>query len=368
MQAFKTDRAILTMKVLHVKSTMAIGGAERLMTEMLPLMKKEIEVELLINEKSDSEFYRKLESEGIKIHSLNYPKLYSPLNVFRIVRWLRQYDLVHVHLFPSLYFVAVANFFIRKPLIYTEHSTYNKRRDKWYLRPIEKWIYSRYQRIISISEKTNNNLKQWIKAKSDDKRFVIINNGIDLTKFFICRHTVAYPHTLIMIARFSPAKDQATIIKALTLLSDNVHLILVGDGVNRKKCEQMAVEIGVGERVHFTGQQADVIQWIEKADIGIQSSNWEGFGLTAVEMMAGGLPVIATEVDGLKQVVEGAGELFKVGDYHQLAKIIKHLISDESYYHEVQRRCTERVALYDIKRMTDEYINIYKRILGDGNR
>lgn len=355
-------------KVLHIKATLLIGGAERLMAEMLPLMNKEIEVALLINLRVDNAFSQMLQKGRVTIYTLDYPKLYSPWNIIKLVRWLRQYDLIHVHLFPSLYFVAIANVFAHKPLVYTEHSTFNKRRGKWYMQPIEKWMYGQYKKIISISQLTEVNLKKWIGASSDDPRFVIVNNGINLGEFSNVKHEKLYPHTLIMIGRFYLAKDQATIIRAMKLLAEDVHLILVGDGVGREKCQLLTAELGLQKRVHFVGIQSDVPSWIAKADIGIHSSHWEGFGLTAVEMMAGGLPVIASDVDGLREVVQGAGEIFPCGDYKRLAEIVTHLLDDKDYYEQVKNRCQKRAEEYDIQTMTKAYLNVYREVLGDGHQ
>jgi glycosyltransferase involved in cell wall biosynthesis len=262
-----------------------------------------------------------------------------------------------------LYWVAFANLFVKRKLVYTEHSTYNKRRNKWYLAPFERWAYSRYTKIISISDQTESNLKSWLNVDGEDKRFVVINNGVNLNEFKDCAHEKEYPHTLIMVARFAPAKDQATIIRAMALLDKDVHLILVGDGETIESCKVLASELAVNERVHFVGMQSDIPNWIAKADIGIQSLHWEGFGLTAVEMMAGGLPVVASDVEGLKQVVEGAGILFPHGDYEKLADIVKRLLSDAEYYEQVKRRCLERCERYSIKSMVESYINVYKEIL-----
>lgn len=352
------------MKVLHIMPILSVGGASRLLSEIVPLMnQKTEETAFLINRCDNSAFLRYFEEAGANLIILDINNLYNPWSIVKISRIIKQYDLIHVHLFPSLYIVALANLCVGKPLVYTEHNTHNKRRDKGYLRPVEKWIYSRYKRIISISQLTERNLKSWLECEVSDNRFVVVNNGVPLEDFKKSIHERVYPHTLIMVARFAPAKDQATIIRAMKLLDDDVHLILVGDGDNKKTCQSLAYEIGVIERVHFVGTQSDVPNWIGKADVGIQSSKWEGFGLTAVEMMAGGLPVIASDVDGLKQVVEGAGVLFPCGDHVKLAEEVNKLLSDEGYYLKIKQRCIERCEEYDIKRMVNSYLEIYSDIL-----
>lgn len=351
------------MKILHIMPMLGVGGASRLLSEITPLMNKQDETAFLINKVANDAFLKKFIDGGVKVHSLQYPRIHSPWNIFKIARHLKNYDVVHVHLFPSIYWVALANLFARKPLVYTEHSTYNKRRAKAYLKPIERWVYGRYKKIISISDLTEKNLKEWLGAKNHDKRFVVINNGVNLSEFKVSKHEKLYPHTLIMVARFVPAKDHITIIKAMTLLGDDVHLIFVGDGETRNSCQSLVNELGVEQRVHFVGLQSDVANWIGKADIGIQSSNWEGFGLTAVEMMAGGLPVVASDVDGLRQVVEGAGVLFPCGDHKKLAEEIKKLLADKLYYEEVKSKCQERSNEYDIKQMVNSYLTVYKEVL-----
>jgi len=353
------------MKVLHVISTLETGGAQRLLVDMLPIMGKREEMTVLVNLSEETPFLMALQEAGVKVKSLNYRRLYSPLNICKIRRHLKKYDMIHVHLFPSLYWVAFANLFLGKKLIYTEHSTYNSRRSKQWLRPLEKYVYSRYTKILSISDLTQSNLKQWLKVVDNDRRFEIVNNGVDLSHFHSKNKTRNGSKVLIMVSRFAESKDQATVIRSMALLDKHIRLVLVGDGPTIEQCKTLAKELNVADRVDFVGMQSNVSRWLEKADIGIQSSKWEGFGLTAVEMMAAGLPVIATSVDGLKQVVEGAGELFNVGDEKELVNKVNRLVSDVNYYETVSGRCMERATIYDIKTTAQKYLNIYKEIFED---
>lgn len=352
------------MKILHIMPILSVGGASRLMSEIVPMMNssEDVKVDFLISKCLNDTFMPEFEKTGVKVYILGH-SIYNPLIIYKIAKYLKQYDIIHVNLFPSLYWVALANIVAHKLLVYTEHNTTNKRRDKQYLRFCEKWVYKQYRKIISISEGTQSNLKKWIRADKEDKRFVVINNGVKLDAFKNVKKEQIYPHTLVMVARFAPSKDQATIIRAMTLLDKDVHLILVGNGETIESCKQLAQELAVNERVHFVGTQSDVPSWIGKADVGIQSSHWEGFGLTAVEMMAGGLPVVASDVEGVKQVVEDAGVLFPHGDYEKLAEEIKKLLYNKDYYEQVKKRCIERSKKYDIKTMVESYMNIYKEIL-----
>lgn len=347
------------MKIVHVIGSMGIGGAERLLADMLPLQAQSNDVKLVVLKEEKSHFHHIVANAGIEIHNLACKSYYNPLNVCALIKYIKNADIVHAHLFPTVYWVAFASLFCRKPkLVYTEHSTHNKRRDKKYLRPIEHFVYSKYRRIIGISQQTQETLMQWLKAKPFDPRFVVINNGVALDKFTNTQQKVD-TNCLIMISRFAKMKDQETVIRAMTYVENCAQLFLVGDGPNKQHCEDIARNIGVEERVHFLGARYDIPELVSQSYIGIQSSIWEGFGLTAVELMAAGKPVLATNVNGLKQVVEGAGKLFEVGDYRTLAILINDLLKNKELYNTTAAKCRKRAQLYDIKTTVEKYQAVY---------
>lgn len=351
------------MKILHIISSLEIGGAQRLLSDILPLLAKGNEVTLLVNKDIDNDFSKKVREAGVKIVSMQCSDPYRLKNIFLLIKMMKGYDIVHVHLFPSLYWAALASLFTHVNLVYTEHSTSNRRRGKWYFRPIESFAYNRYKRIISISEQARDALVTWIGASSTDKRYVVVNNGVNLAHFTANATNNRSLKTLIMVSRFVASKDQMTVLRAMRLLPNDIQLILVGDGENLEACKTFAERQGLSDRIQFVGNQSDINAWIAKADVGIQSSKWEGFGLTAVELMAAGKPVVATDVNGLRQVVEGAGLLFPVGDEERLAAMVTRLLDDESYYKEIAGKCSERAKMYDIHVTVDQYLEIYNEII-----
>ena len=348
------------MKVLHVISSLEIGGAQRLLSDLLPIQKQQgIDVSLLVLKSEDSAFSKKVADAGVPIISLNVKSFRNPFLAFRVRKIIMRYDVVHAHLVHALYICSLAARGLKTKLVYTEHSTSNNRRGKTYVRPIEKFIYGRYDKLISISQQTQDALQDWL--QSNDGRFVVINNGVD-TKVFANIHKEVIPKSLIMVSRFASSKDQETVIRAMKDLDDGVILRLVGDGENLEHCKQVARECGVENRVQFLGARADVAELVAESYIGIQSSNWEGFGLTAVEIMACGKPVIATNVDGLMQVVEGAGELFSVGDYKDLARIVNRILISQTLYEEMSRQSRVRAAEFCITQTAQKYTKVYKSL------
>lgn len=348
------------MKVLHVISSLEIGGAQRLLSDLLPLQKQQgLDVSLLVLRSEDNDFSRKIAAAGVEILSLNAKGYRNPFLAMKMRHIIRHYDVVHAHLVYALYLCSLAARGLKTGLVYTEHSTYNNRRGFFFLRPIEKWIYGRYQKLISISRQTQEALQTWL--QSDDARFSVVNNGIDI-KYFSSIHQEVIPKSLIMVSRFAPSKDQETVIRAMPLLDQEITLRLVGDGKNLAHCQQVAKECQVEDRVTFFGARTDVADLMAASYIGIQSSKWEGFGLAALEMMAVGLPVIATDVDGLKQVVEGVGVLFPVGDVVALSQTIQAIMGDKTTYDRMSRLSKDRAKGYDLSYLVCAYSEVYRHI------
>ena len=246
-------------------------------------------------------------------------------------------------------------------LVTTEHSANNRRRGKWYLKPIDKWLYNRYKSIICISEQPAENLRKHIGTKES---ITIINNGVDVEKFLYPIKDIAQNQSFLIsqVSSFNNAKDQDTLVQAIKELPENYKLKLVGDGVRRPIVETLVKTLGLTERVDFLGIRTDIPEILKQSDIVVLSSHWEGLSLSSIEGMASGRPFIASDVDGLHEIVKGAGILFPHGDYKQLAKEIRQLCNNPVHYNVVARECQERAKQYDISIMAEEYNQLYKSL------
>lgn len=354
------------MKILQVIVTLGSGGAQKLLEELLPRFNQEIQTDVLMLVDTKSKTVDSLRANGVNIMTIGAKFYYNPLISFKLIKYFKLYDIVHVHLFPTIYWSAIASLFCKTKLVYTEHSTSNRRRGNMLFNLLDKIAYSRYTKVIAISEGTRKQLIKWLDVKDQNSRFVTINNGIDIEKFrkksLESKNQDSNVTNLLMISRFVKAKDHKTVIRAIQHLDNNYHLQFVGDGELQEDAMEYARELGVDNRISFLGRREDIPDLIARCDIGIQSSNWEGFGLTAVEVMAAGKPIIATRVDGLQQVVEGAGLTFNVGDVKTLASHIKKLATDLSYYKIISDACIQRSKEYDINIMERRYIDLYNII------
>lgn len=354
------------MKVLHVITSLRMGGAEKLMTELLPQMKEcGIAVELCVFDGVKTFLYEELVRKGVVVHVLG-TSVYSPLNIIRLMRIIRQYDVVHTHNTACQYYVAIASVFARCKLVTTEHSTDNRRRGNLFWKWIDKWMYSRYERVICISEETKRNLVYHLYGKDlvfSDK-YLTIYNGIDLTKYVhpSVRISNGNSYVILMVGAFRWQKDQQTIVNALSLLGQNYKVCFAGAGEQKlmEKCKILAKQLNVINRVEFLGAITDIPQLLQTVDVIVQSSHVDGFCLAAVEGMASGKPVIASDIPGLGDIVGGYGILFPHEDYKALAMEIRKVCEDREYCEEVVRRCQKRARMFDISVMVKKYMDVYK--------
>lgn len=354
------------MRVLHVITDLNTGGAEKLMVDLLPrLAKDEIEVELAVFNGVITPFFEALSQAGIKIHEFgrtaNY---YSPRHVVRLVRLARRFDIVHTHNTAPQLFGAIAGLFCGKKWITTEHTTTSHRRVRWF-RPIERWMYRRYAAVVAISEGAAEAVREVAGKKGPEIR--VIPNGVDLARYeqasSLDRASIGRSlrdkKVILMVGRLSYQKDQATVIRAMHKLPGKVELWLAGYGETELALKTLAKEVGVADSVCFLGMRTDVPALLKAADIVVQSSHIEGFGLAAVEAMAAGKPVIASDIPGLHDVVAGAGILFEHGNDSLLAESIARLLNDEKLYKVLAEKGKQRAKRYGINRMTEMYLNVY---------
>lgn len=359
------------MRVLHVINSLQLGGAEALLSYLVPhLHRRGMAVVLYVLNRTQSPLEQDLVTGGAKVYFSGRASVYSAAHVLHLARHLRhnRYDLGHVHLFPSQLWTAFAARMarLRIPLVTTEHNTHNRRRKPWF-RPLDRWMYRQYEAIACNSEATASELVRWLPELA--RKVHVVRNGIPIEHFreasALCKTRIVGEGDcpiVLSVARFSEQKDHGTLLRALARVPE-AHLVLVGDGATRAEMEAATMALGIGDRVHFLGRRQDVPQLIKMADIYVQSSHWEGFGIATVEAMAGGLPVVVSRVPGLADVVGDAGLLFEPGDDQQLAECLNALLQNPQLRSEMGKKSLACAAKFSIEHTADEYVAFYNRVL-----
>lgn len=361
------------MKVLHVINCFArSGGAEKFLFDLaLQIKRQGIDIEILslvAPAVQNREFVENAEKSGIPVHILRQEALYSLKNIGRLRRFFREhrFEVVHVHLFPAQYWCAFARNNLFK-LVFTEHSTDNRRRRHWLFRFIDRCVYQFYDKVICISEKTEELLlKQIGKIPT-----VIIPNGINMEVFSAAKpveldkllNAGSDVKLVTMCAAFRKGKDYMTLFRAVKFLPENIHVLCVGSGELKDEHENYCREQGLLSRVHFLGLRKDVASIFKASDVVVLSTNYEGFSIAMLEAMASGKPFIASDVPGIGDLVKGYVTLFPLGDEKCLADSILRVLEDRDYSSDIVRKSLEFARRYDIVSTASQYVELYRKLL-----
>ena len=359
------------MKVLQVINSLGTGGAEKLLLGTIPKYHAAgLTMDLLLLNGTYYPFLLELKRRhNVTIFDFGKGSVYNPMHTLRMVKFLKRYDLVHVHLFPSLYWVGLAKWltFSRTPLLFTEHNTSNRRRGNPIFKILDKWMYSRYRKIITISSEVDTGIKKHLGFK--ENRFEHIQNGAPVNE--IGNTTPASREALglkkndkvlIQVASFTLQKDQNTLIKALTQQNDSVKLLLVGDGPLLNASKDLVNQLNLEDKVQFLGIRMDVPALLRMADIVVLSTHYEGLSLSSIEALASGRPFVASDAPGVTSMLSGAGVLFPIGDENALATRLKELMESSELYSDVVQKCLTRAQEFSIDTMIEKHMRLYSEI------
>ena len=171
-----------------------------------------------------------------------------------------------------------------------------------------------------------------------------------------------------MVARFEPQKDHACLLRALAGAPGKWRAVLVGDGPTHPAAEALARELGIADRVSFPGSRDDVPDVLAGAHVFSLASRWEGLPRTILEAMRAGLPVVASDVDGVGEAVadEETGFLVPAGDSAALGRRLGQLFAYPSLRKRMgdagRRRYEES---FTFERMVAETAAVYDAVLAE---
>lgn len=357
------------MKILQVITSLRVGGAEKLVADMAPLLQaKGHVVDVFVFDGGKTPFLQQLEDNGVSVIRHNHgASMYDPKNILKLRNLIPQYDIVHTHNTSCQYYVAIAKNLCKcnhVRFVTTEHSANNRRRNSFLFKYLDLFMYAQYHSIIAISDKATINLQTYL---GDSFKIITIYNGINLQKFINAKALLydavfkkkAGDFIITMVAGFRKEKDQDTLIKALKFLPESCKLWLIGEGVRKIICEELVQSLDLSDRVVFGGIRTDIPSILKTSDLIVMSSHWEGLSLSSIEGMSMGKPFIASDVDGLHEIVEGYGILFPHQNEKALAGAILQLLENTNEAKKVAEKCLEKACQYDISKTVDAYLEIY---------
>lgn len=232
-----------------------------------------------------------------------------------------------------------------------------------FTRMTSKSILQNADAVLALTE----DMKQKIREICD-KEISVVPNGIDLERFKISSgdKKEGNAKAVIFIGRLHPVKGVQYLIEAMAIVRQqmpDVKLVIVGDGVERARLEKLAERLNLNDCIQFTGQvpQESIPRLMHQADVFALSSLSESFGIVNLEAMAAGLPIVATNVGGIPDIVEEGvnGYLVNAKNPEEIAERVVILLQDDEMREEISANNREKAESYTWDKVTGTVEGIY---------
>ncbi len=349
------------IKLLILINNFGMGGAQNMIYEQLKCIDREtfdVSVLCFAHRENDS-----LANKVEKIQSVKYLNLYGkplPVMLFKIFREIDKIkpDIIHSHLGGNV-FSVLWGLLHNKSVVVTAHTSPEKAFPKRLIPFLKLGIRKKNVRIVAVSKENRQLMKSFFNIGDDRCHYV--NNGIDLERYYRKQHE---KFTFINVGRQDENKNQIAIVKCFARLKKeipNIMLYLVGDGDKHDMLIEETKRMELEDCVILTGNVANTEDYYAVSDCYVQSSHREAMPLTALEAMAAGLPLISTDVGGMKDIVSNEnGYLIDDGDEEALYKSMKNMAIISSEKRDMlQKVSLDKIKQYSSKQMAGNYEQIY---------
>jgi glycosyltransferase involved in cell wall biosynthesis len=354
------------LRVAHLTLGLDVGGQEKLLVEFARRADRARFDLRFISLGHRGVLADDIEAHGWPVTAMGVPSGLRPSLIVKLAGLIRRWrpDVVHLHDQRALFYAAPAAWLARVPMIaQTRHGRDIDATPRQTMVVLQ--LSKLVDRFVCVSEEVAALSRQQGIA---GPRLGTILNGIDLSRFGFGGPDPAGP--VVTVARLSPEKDVANLVRATALAAQQASELRVevaGGGPCMQDLKQLAADEGVAERITFLGEVRDVPALLGRARIFVLPSRSEGIPLTALEAMACGIPVVATRVGGLPEVVDDGvtGMLVPSADPGALAEAIVEIWNDPGRGEKLGRAGRRRAEeLFDVRRMVAQYEALYQERSG----
>jgi len=349
--------------LLLLSDNFDIGGKEIMLVNILKnIDRSRFNVHLIILSHK-GELIKKIKRFGIKPVLMSRAHKVDVKTILKLRRYIihNRIDIIHTNDWIDSLYIVPACLGLSVIKIATVHG-YEK---GWHLF-VHRKILNKFHAIIAVSKSLLNNL---MKMRYNNINIFVVYNSYDEERFHFTKSSflIHNPPKLVMVSRFDWCKQQEVVVRAVGLLKKwgiAVTLDFVGDGIKKyvEPVKRLVTRMNLKNEIKFLGIIKDVGKILPDYDIFIMSSSRESFGLSLVEAMAVGLPVIASDIDSFREILGNGkyGILFKTGDENSLAVKIKRLIEDKYLYREMALKARERADEFTPSNMIKKLEKIYE--------
>lgn len=366
----------MTKRILHVIPTLDRSGAEKQLTLLARgLPRAEFDVHVCALTRSGP-LAETLAEAGVPLTVIGKSYKFDPSAFWRLKKHIGQLqpDLVQTWLFAANSYGRAAALSAGAPCLVASERCADPWKT-WHEFAIDRWLARRTDRIVV----NGGGVRDFYAAHGLPlQKFTLIPNGIDpLPASTLSREDLlrqldlpADARLLGAVCRLWPQKrlkDLLWMTDLLKVVRDDVHLLVIGDGPQRARLERFQRLIKIEDKVHFLGHRADVPQLLPHFDMLLLASEYEGLPNAVMEAMAAGLPVLASDIAGNRDLVAPGetGYLIPVGDRASFARYALKLLNDPQLRRQMGDAARDRVlSQFSVERMVERHAELYRELLG----
>jgi glycosyltransferase involved in cell wall biosynthesis len=368
----------MTVRALQIIPTLDRSGAEKQLTLLaagLPRERFDVRVCVLTR---TGPLAADLDAAGIPWTLIGKRWKADPLALWKLRRHIQEWkpDLVQTWLFAANSFGRAAALSAGVPRVVASERSVDPWKSGWQF-GVDRWLARRTAAIVVNSTGVRD---FYTRHGLPNEKFEVIPNGVELpppstrTRADLLKELGLPEGARIVgaVGRLWPQKRLKDLIWAADLLKvirDDVHLLIIGDGPLRDRLERYRRQVRIEDRVHFLGHRADVADLLPHFDVLWLGSGYEGMPNVVMEAMAAGVPVVATDIPGTRDLVQTnvTGYLVPIGDRAGFAKYTRKLLDDDALRNAFgaagQARMREE---FSVAKMIERYAAFYERILASG--
>ena len=365
----------MKIRVLETLATLKRAGAERVAVSIacgLDSARFETEV-VSLKPPFPGGFEPVLEEHGVAVRHLGKRDGFDPRMWPRLAAAMRAFrpDIVHTHSYVMRYALPAWSVARSGAMVHTVHNLAERE-----VEPLGRAVHRLAFRMGAVPVAISNEVARSFERMYGFAPAATIPNGADTRNGFRPGARAAWRRgcgfgerdfLVASAARFEPQKNPLGLIGAFArALGGNpaARLVMAGEGSLLEASRALAARLGMGSRVHFCGLCLDVPEMLSACDLFVLASDWEGSSVAVMEAMAARLPVVATAVGGVPELVEDGvtGVLVPAGDAAALAAALAGLAADPDRRGEFSAAAAHRALQFDVSAMVERYAALFERV------
>jgi sugar transferase (PEP-CTERM/EpsH1 system associated) len=354
--------------VAHVVLNLKVGGLERVVVNLVKGFLDSSYSCVVCCLESRGEFANDIDALGVPLHVFGKRPGMDWNTIFRLAHFFRENNvkIVHTHNPGPHFHGLVAAWLVGVPVrIHTRHGrNFPDDKKQVWMNRILSWGTDV---IVPVSDDAGQVATDV--EHVNPRKVCRIWNGIDVDLYTPTDDVAARPPVIGTVARLSPEKDQKTMLAAFRYVLDQIpeaRLVLAGDGPSSMELHDTAAKLGLNSHVDFLGQRSDIPAVLRRMSLFTLSSTTEGLSMTVLEAMAAGLPIVATDVGGNRELVRPpeCGQVVPPRDPQALGKAYVQVLRDQPGRARMSAAARARAEQYfSLQHMVSEYEKLYDQFM-----